>query len=98
MSTLNDNMDVLAIAETKIDNSFPTSQFHMQNFKTPFRLDVSGNKGSLLVYVKNGITTSQLSNLNLPMDIQIITIEIRRRKWLALFIYRTPSRDLMITF
>ena len=93
---LNDNLDVVTIAETKIDDSFPSSQFLIPNFKTPFRLDVSQNKGGLLVYVKNGIPSRQLSNSSLPNDIQIIIVEIRlnKTKWLALLIYRSPSQNL----
>ena len=78
-------MDVLAITETKIDNSFPTSQFHIQTFKTPFRLEVSENKGGLLVYVKNGIPTRQLSNNSLPLIVQISIIEIRLNMTTALY-------------
>ena len=96
LTTLNGNLDVVAIAETKIDNSFPSSQFLITNFKTPFRLDVSQNKDGLLVYVKNGIPSRQLSNLSLPNDIQVIIVEIRltKTKWLAIFIYRPPSQHL----
>ena len=32
------NLDVLMIAETKIDASFPTGQFTIEGFTTPFRL------------------------------------------------------------
>ena len=31
-------IDVLVIAETKIDSSFPTSQFLIDGFKSPYRL------------------------------------------------------------
>jgi len=47
-------LDVFAIAESKIDESFPTSQFQILGYKTPFRLDNSGTSGGLLVYVKSG--------------------------------------------
>jgi len=93
---LNDKMDVLAIAESKIDNSFPTSQFCIKGFKSPFRLDVNDRSGGMLVYVKVGIPTNQLINLGLPQDIQLIVIELRlkKTKWLCIFIYRPPSQDI----
>ena len=31
-----DNIDILIVAETKIDNSFPKGQFFMQGFSEPF--------------------------------------------------------------
>ena len=33
------NLDVLVIIETKLDESFPTSQFLIEGFSQPFRLD-----------------------------------------------------------
>ena len=89
-------MDVLAIAETKVDSSFPTSQFLIDKYKTPFRLDITDRSGGLLVYVKAGIPTRRLINLELPQDIQIIAVELRLKntKWLSVFIYRPPSQDL----
>ena len=44
-------VDVLTIAETKLDDSFPTSQFNLPGFKSPYRLDVSCNSSSLLTFV-----------------------------------------------
>ena len=46
---IGENVDILVIAETKIDSSFPTSQFLIDGFKSPYRLDVSGNSGGILV-------------------------------------------------
>ena len=40
---------MLVIAETKLDDSFPTSQFVIPGFKKPYRLDVSVKAGGLLV-------------------------------------------------
>ena len=33
------NVNVLCIAETKIDNSFPENQFTIDGFKKPYRLE-----------------------------------------------------------
>ena len=33
------NIDVLVVTETKLDESFPTGQFIIEGFSTPFRLD-----------------------------------------------------------
>ena len=35
------NFDVLCIAETKHDSSFPNKQFEIKRYKTPFRLDIT---------------------------------------------------------
>ena len=36
-----ENVDILAIAETKIDESFPTAQFFLVGYHSPYRLDKS---------------------------------------------------------
>ena len=39
ISLIKDNIDVLMISETKLDESFPTSQFTINGFSGPFSLD-----------------------------------------------------------
>ena len=42
ISLIKDNIDVLMISETKLDQSFPTNQFMINGFSIPFRLDPNG--------------------------------------------------------
>ena len=67
---------MLVIAETKLDDSFPTSHFVIQGFKKPYRLDVSANAGGLLVYVKDHLISRELKGLEMPHDIQVLPIEL----------------------
>ena len=39
ISLIKDNIDILMISETKLDQSFPTNQFMINGFSAPFRLD-----------------------------------------------------------
>ena len=50
---INENLDILCIAESKIDKSFTTAQFNLRGYQKPYRLDVSDRKGGLLVYIKS---------------------------------------------
>ena len=34
---VNNEIDILMVSETKLDDTFPTSQFLMQGYSTPFR-------------------------------------------------------------
>ena len=56
------NIDILAIAETKLDSSFPSAQFLVYGYKTPYRKDGNKYGGGLLVYVKEDIPCCQLTN------------------------------------
>ena len=88
-------MDVVSIAETKIDASFPSAQFVLEGYHSPYRLDVSSRSGGILVYVKSSIPSRRLSCENLCNSVQAIPFEInlRKEKWLVISIYRPPSQN-----
>ena len=48
------------VSETKIDMSFPTSQFVIQGLAAPFRLDRTNTGGGILVYVRDDIPSKLL--------------------------------------
>ena len=73
-------VDILAIAESKLDDSFPKSSVQLHNFKSPYRLDITDQSGGILVFVRSDIPSRQLTNYNYPKDIQIIPMEINLRK------------------
>ena len=41
------NLDILMISETKIDDTFPKSKFLIEGFSKPFRLDRTAKGGEL---------------------------------------------------
>ena len=91
---IGDFIDIICVAETKIDGSFPSSQFVLSGFKSPpYRLDVTDKSGGLLTFVKSDIPSRQLS-ASLPNDVQILSIELnlRKSKWLLLSVYRPPKQ------
>ena len=51
---VNGRIDILLISETKIDATFPTSQFEIPGFSSPFRLDRTERGGGLLLYIRGG--------------------------------------------
>ena len=77
---IGENIDALAIAETKIDSSFPTSQFSIDGFKIPYRLDVSGNSGGILVYVRDCLLSKYVNLIDTPSDIQIVPLRLMLEK------------------
>ena len=90
-----DSVSILTIAETKIDSSFPTAQFRLANYHTPYRLDISNKSGGILVYIKSNIPTRQLNCGDLCKSIQAVPFEInlRKEKWLVISICRPPSQN-----
>ena len=49
------HVDVLVFTETKLDKSFPTSQFLVKGFAEPFRLDRNRNGGGVMIYIRDDI-------------------------------------------
>ena len=91
-----ENVDVLCIAESKLDSSFPLGQFSVTGFKQPIRLDVTEKSGGLLLYARNNLLFRQLECPVLNDDIQCIIadLNLRKQKWLILSIYRNPKQDI----
>ena len=92
-SLISSHVDILSIAETKLEYSFPNAQFLIPNFHQPFSLDISTNSGGLLIFQRPSIPARMLSNYRLPPDIQAIPFEInlRKEKWLLVSVYKPPS-------
>ena len=87
VSLVTSDIDILMISETKIDESFPLSQFMIDGFFLPYRRDRNAHGGGILVYFRNNITTKLLKLENLPSDIEAIFIEmyIKSKKIVTLF-------------
>ena len=94
------NVDILCIAETKLDSSFPESKLLVEGFKKPIRLDFSKTSGGLLLYVKDHLPLRQLSHNLLSPGIECLTLELnlRKSKWLILSIYRNPRLQKLKPF
>ena len=96
VSLVTSDIDILMISETKIDESFPLSQFMIDGFSMPYRRDRNAHGGGILVYFRNNITSKLLKIENLPSDIEAIFIEmnIKSKKWLLCCTYN-PNKSLI---
>ena len=88
-------VDILIAAETKINESFPTSQFAIDGFHKSLRLDATNESEGLLVYVKSYLPLRQLTKHEISSDIQALAFEInlRKEKWFFLSIDKPPSQN-----
>ena len=75
-----DKIDILVLVETKLDDTYPTSQFIMGGYSSPFRRDRNRYGGGILIYVREDIPCKILHNHNLPEDIEGIFLELNFRK------------------
>jgi len=93
---IRDNIDVLIITETKVDASFPVSQFKIDGYSIPYRLDRTSNGGGVMVYVREDIPSKLLNKHTFLCGTEGVFVEInlRKTKWLLLGAYRPPSLNL----
>ena len=91
ISLVTSGIDILKISETKIEESFPLSQFMIDRFSVPYHQH--RNARGILVYFRNNITAKLLKLKNLPSDIETILIEMKK-KCLLCFKYN-PDKSLI---
>ena len=71
---------VLVVWETKLDELFPNSQFHMDGFSLPYRLDGNRIGGGVMIFVKEDIPSNLLTKHNFPSDVEGLLAELNFRK------------------
>ena len=85
------NVDVLFICETKIDQTFPSSQFVIPGFTTPYRLDRTGRGGGIMLYIREDIPSRRIpSELSASLERCFVEINLYKKKWLIIGTYN-PS-------
>ena len=89
------NIDLLVVTETKLDESFPTEQFFIEGYSAPYRLDRNKHGGGILIYVREDISSKQLTKHTFKHDIEGIFLELNLNKYklLVLGTYHPPSQD-----
>ena len=60
------HVDILVVCETKLDETFPSSQFQMDGFSLPCRLDRNRNGGGVMIFVKEDIPSKLLTKVCCP--------------------------------
>ena len=93
MSKIKNDIDILMISETKLDERFPIGQFHIEGFGTPIRLDRNQNRGAIMLLSREGILIKLLSS-----DIALVEsfcVEINYiQKWLLNCSYNPDKSNI----
>ena len=69
------------ISETKIDDTFPHSQFFIEGFITPYRLDRDSNGSGIISYVREDISSKLIAIENKPMESFFVELNLHKDKW-----------------
>ena len=72
------------ISETKIDDSFPLTQFLIEGFTTPYRLDRNGSGGGILVYIREDIPSKLIPTDFSNREGFFLELNVRKRNGFCL--------------
>ena len=79
-----DKIDILMTSVSKLDNSFPDSQFLIEGFGKPFRLDRNRNGGAIMLFIRSDIPAKVISTDKNPFESFHVELNFRKKKWLFL--------------
>ena len=88
------NVDVLAILETKLDDSFPAGQFEIPVYAPPLRLDRNQNGGGILVFVREDIPVKFLSSEEKPIEVFFFELNLHKKNWLVCCSYNPNKSNI----
>ena len=93
-SQSNHKVDIIVIAESKLDHTFPDSSFRISGYNKPFRKDRNRNGGGILVFIRDDILCIELQ-INFFNEFEAFFVEINRShsKWLFVACYHPPSQN-----
>ena len=88
-------VDIMCVAETKLDQTYPDGQFIAENYVMYRRDGISSRSGGLITYVSTAISSRRRSDLE-PVNNECITIEYTqdRKKSIVFVCYRSPSTNV----
>ena len=88
------NVNLLAISETKLDDSFPAGQFKIPGHASPFILDRNQNGGGILVFVRENIPVTFLSSEEKPIEAFFFELNFHKKKWLVCCSYNPNKSNI----
>ena len=92
------DIDILGIAETIINQLFPSAQFSVQNYKL-YRQDRDDRGGGIMVYINDSIQhrlVKEYTGVYMGIDYMTIEISVKSYKWTLVYLYRPPSVSVTV--
>ena len=95
MNIIKNGIDIFISSETKIDNSFPISQFTKTDYSISFRFDRTSHGGGILLFAREDIPC-KIIKIDCDADFEGIFVEIilRKKKWLLCCSYNPHKSNI----
>ena len=93
---IKNNVDILLVSETKIDDSFPEGRFFIEGYKEPIRLDRNKNGGGILFFVHEDLDCKEIKSHKLSKKTEgiFLKLTIRNTKWLIMGGYNPKKENI----
>ena len=90
-------LGILSIQETKLDASFPVSQFSIVGYRC-YRKDITSRCGGLILYIRSDLPQRRLieletdyNTINGRIETLAIEVTLNSEKWLIYSLYKQPK-------
>ena len=92
-----DNINILLVSETKLDDTFPVGQICTDGCSTPYRFDRTSHGGGILLYIREDIPSKILKFEPVQNNFEVFFVEINlmKKEWLLSCSYN-PSRKNIV--
>ena len=89
---IKDKFDVFLVGESKLDSSFPETQFKLPGYRI-FRQDQDKYGGGLMFYINQNIPCKKIETFQFTSSIEVLTLEINlgKEKILIFGTYKPPN-------
>ena len=77
---IGNNLDILVLDVTRIDESFPSNQFLIPGYTKPYRMNRNKMGGGIMIYVKENIPSKEVKKHKFVKKVEGMFIEINLRK------------------
>ena len=90
---MGENIDIFLISETKLNDSFPDTQFVIDGLQPPYRKDRTDKGGGLILYIHNNIPFRTIDiKLNPLIEAFVVEINLKKEK-VASYLQSTEIDD-----
>ena len=87
-------IDILLVSETKIDTSFPQSQFCIDGYSKPFRLDRNSHGRGIIIFIRDDIPCKRLYAPKMDIEAIFFEIKLKKNKWLCCGGYNNHNKNI----
>ena len=85
-------LDYFVLSETKLDDSFSSAQFYIENFKIKNRRDRDKNWDEIIEFVRKGFITKKIKECETKVKQKLLSLPYQRKSGFVLAFIGHPLR------